>query len=68
MLDAPRMNHPAAGSTGKTLDLFYHRLFDAFGPQGWWPGRTPLEVIVGAILTQNTNWSSLKKFRFPCAC
>ena len=61
MLDAPRMKKPAAGSTGKTLDLFYHRLFEAFGPQGWWPGRTPLEIIVGAILTQNTNWKNVEK-------
>lgn len=55
------MKKPAAGSTGKTLDLFYHRLFEAFGPQGWWPGRTPLEIIVGAILTQNTNWKNVEK-------
>lgn len=61
MLEAPRMSKPAAGSTGHTLDLFYHRLFDAFGPQGWWPGRTPLEIIVGAILTQNTNWKNVEK-------
>ena len=61
MLDAPRMTDPAAQSTGQTLDLFYHRLFTAFGPQGWWPGRTPLEIIVGAILTQNTNWKNVEK-------
>ena len=61
MLDAPRMKKSATDSTGKTLDLFYHRLFDAFGPQGWWPGRTPLEIIVGAILTQNTNWRNVEK-------
>lgn len=42
------------------LDL-YQRLFQAFGPQGWWPGDTPFEVAVGAILTQNTNWQNVAK-------
>ena len=36
-------------------------LFDAFGPQRWWPGETPFEVAVGAILTQNTNWGNVEK-------
>jgi len=37
----------------------YQKLWDAFGPQGWWPGETPFEVILGAILTQNTNWNNV---------
>ncbi len=32
-----------------------------FGHQGWWPGETPLEVCVGAILTQNTNWENVER-------
>jgi len=36
-------------------------LFKACGPQHWWPGDTPFEVIVGAILTQNTNWTNVEK-------
>ena len=36
-------------------------LFKRFGPQDWWPGDTPFEVIVGAILTQNTNWANVGK-------
>ena len=32
-----------------------------FGPQGWWPGDTPFEVMVGAVLTQNTNWINVSK-------
>ena len=47
-----------------TQDSFrhiYETLFDAFGPQHWWPGRTPLEICVGAILTQNTAWSNVEK-------
>ena len=34
------------------------RLLNAFGPQRWWPARTRLEVILGAILTQNTSWNN----------
>jgi endonuclease-3 related protein len=36
-------------------------LFEAHGPQKWWPGRTRFEVIVGAILTQNTSWTNVKR-------
>ena len=39
----------------------FDRLYRAFGPQRWWPGDTPLEVAVGAILTQNTNWANVEK-------
>lgn len=35
----------------------YRDLLRRFGPQGWWPGRTPFEVAVGAILTQHTAWA-----------
>ena len=47
--------------TGNTLNKIYQLLFDAFGPQHWWPGETPFEIIVGAILTQNTNWTNVEK-------
>ena len=39
----------------------YRLLYDYFGPQGWWPGETPFEVMVGAVLAQNTNWSNVTK-------
>lgn len=39
----------------------YRRLFDHFGPQHWWPAETPFEVIVGAILTQNTSWQNVRR-------
>lgn len=39
----------------------YRRLFAHFGHRGWWPGETPFEVIIGAILTQNTNWQNVEK-------
>ncbi len=39
----------------------YDELFKTFGPQHWWPGDTPLEIAIGAILTQNTNWKNVEK-------
>ena len=39
----------------------YQRLADVYGPQYWWPAKTRFEVIIGAILTQNTAWSNVKK-------
>jgi len=44
-----------------TLNAVYHRLYDTYGPQHWWPGETPFEVMVGAILTQNTAWINVEK-------
>ncbi len=41
--------------------LAYERLFDHFGPQDWWPGETPFEIMVGAVLTQNTNWLNVTR-------
>ncbi|NLW51156.1 MAG: endonuclease III domain-containing protein [Candidatus Brocadiaceae bacterium] len=38
----------------------YEALRDAFGHQGWWPAKTPFEVMVGAILTQRTNWNNAR--------
>jgi endonuclease-3 related protein len=43
------------------LKIIYDLLFVRFGPQHWWPGETPFEVIVGAVLTQNTNWGNVEK-------
>jgi len=45
----------------KTLTEIYQLLFDRFGPQYWWPGETPFEIITGAILTQNTSWTNVEK-------
>jgi len=38
----------------------YKSLYDFFGPLNWWPGDTPFEIMVGAILTQNTSWSNVE--------
>ena len=45
----------------KILSQLYDKMFAHFGPQGWWPAETPFEVILGAILTQNTNWGNVEK-------
>ncbi len=39
----------------------YDLLYAYFGQQGWWPAETPLEVMVGSVLTQNTNWINVTK-------
>ena len=39
----------------------YRAMERALGPQGWWPGQTRFEVIVGAILTQNTAWTNVAR-------
>jgi endonuclease-3 related protein len=39
----------------------FQRLYQTFGPQHWWPARTRLEIIIGAILTQNTAWQNVEK-------
>lgn len=47
--------------TGERLLDIYKRLYAYFGPQHWWPAKTPFEVMVGAILTQNTNWANVER-------
>ena len=46
--------------TERLLEI-YDALLDAFGPQHWWPGDTPFEIALGAILTQNTSWANVEK-------
>ncbi|MFH1626222.1 MAG: endonuclease III domain-containing protein [Pseudomonadota bacterium] len=48
-------------SMKEELMLIYQELYDSFGPRKWWPGDTSFEVIVGAILTQNTSWANVEK-------
>lgn len=42
----------------------FSRLLEHFGPQSWWPAETPWEMMVGAILTQNTAWTNVEKALF----
>ncbi len=44
----------------KLLEI-YRILLDHYGPRNWWPADSPFEVIVGAILTQNTAWKNVEK-------
>jgi endonuclease-3 related protein len=39
----------------------YEAIYATLGPQHWWPGETPTEIIVGAILTQNTSWANVER-------
>ncbi len=43
------------------LNEVYERLLAAFGPQQWWPGESPFEVLVGAVLVQNTAWRNAER-------
>ena len=44
-----------------SLQKLYKQLYAQYGPQGWWPGRTRAEMIIGAFLAQNTAWSNVEK-------
>lgn len=48
------------GDSEKLMRM-YELLYERYGPQGWWPGDGRCEIIVGAILTQNTNWANVEK-------
>jgi endonuclease-3 related protein len=39
----------------------YNTLFTANGHQRWWPGDSAFEIMVGAVLTQNTAWTNVEK-------
>ena len=43
------------------IEGMYKTMLDSLGPSDWWPGDTPFEMAVGAILTQNTNWQNVEK-------
>ena len=45
----------------KHIPRIYNVLFERFGPQLWWPGDSPWEICLGAVLTQNTNWGNVEK-------
>ncbi len=55
------MSIELATPTHADLMTVYERLHTAYGPRNWWPGDGPFEVIVGAILTQNTAWKNVEK-------
>lgn len=45
----------------ETLMEMFGALHAGFGPQHWWPGESSTEIVIGAILTQNTNWKNVEK-------
>ncbi len=48
-------------STQERINNIYRLLYEEYGPQGWWPGDSELECILGAILTQNSSWKNVEK-------
>ncbi|HJN67600.1 MAG TPA: endonuclease III domain-containing protein, partial [Pirellulales bacterium] len=44
-----------------TLDEVYQQLYEALGPQHWWPAESAFEVVLGAVLVQNTAWRNVEK-------
>lgn len=50
-----------AAQAPEILRSYYEAMFSRLGPRQWWPAKTSFEVIVGAILTQNTAWSNVKR-------
>lgn len=64
--EPPIATLPSSSNSNRSFDSaslrsFYDALFLAHGPQHWWPGRTRFEIIVGAILTQNTSWQNVER-------
>ncbi|MDZ7737189.1 MAG: endonuclease [Gammaproteobacteria bacterium] len=55
---AERLPHPFRR---RQLLKLYRRLYKNYGPQHWWPAKTPFEVMVGAVLTQNTAWINVER-------
>lgn len=47
--------------TEEKLLSIYKKLLTRYGRQQWWPAEGPFEVMLGAILTQNTHWSNVEK-------
>ena len=65
-IESPRLTRdrrraPPPGLSAPALRALYQRLREAYGPQSWWPAGSELEMVVGAILVQNTAWRSARK-------
>jgi len=54
-----RGNHWGCSQSRQSLLQIFDLLRSSYGPQHWWPGDSPFEVIVGAVLTQNTAWHNV---------
>src|SRR6267378_1043611 len=51
----------ANSTSGPTLMRYFMAMSQPVGPMQWWPAKTPFEVLVGAILTQNTSWTNVER-------
>ena len=56
----PGTGESAAPLLAPFLNEVYSRLYQRYGPQGWWPGEGPLDVVIGAILTQAAAWTNVE--------
>jgi endonuclease-3 related protein len=54
-------DYAVASRINQLLTEMFNLLYSALGPQNWWPAETELEMMVGAILTQNTNWNNVER-------
>jgi endonuclease-3 related protein len=61
LIDQNKLKSAGFSSGTNPYTKIYRRLFKAFGPQKWWPADSPFEVMVGAILTQNTGWAGASR-------
>jgi endonuclease-3 related protein len=60
----PRMSKSESAAMPREAAMLrgmYERLAETYGPQHWWPGETPLEITLGAYLTQNTSWRAVER-------
>ena len=55
-----RWPNPPVSDATLLLEI-YERLYARYGPQGWWPGDGPLDVVIGAILTQASSWTNVER-------
>jgi endonuclease-3 related protein len=56
-----RLPNPSLSPRRREIAAYYTSLLQRYGPQNWWPAQSQFEVIAGAYLTQNTNWSNVEK-------
>ena len=57
----PTLKSARRPTPAQRLRAMHDHLAAAYGPQSWWPAKTPFEVIVGAYLTQNTAWKAVER-------
>lgn len=58
---AERREEELQRASSTTIRRMHRLLHAAYGPQHWWPAETPTEVVIGAILTQNTAWRNVER-------